>query len=329
MQFPLGSGQIPPLNLSDTSPFLDAAMRTTMLAVVMVTLCVMMVDADVKPQKDFNLQRFAGRWYRLGLAYDSPSFVPFRSKLRASMGLVTAMPNGNVNLTMWELTPLGCVTQVYNYERTNVAGQFSYFSTRRAQTARVDVLQKFKAFALSQHFPKESILTPPPAGKASPVLQDDLIPIQENFDLGQFMGKWNEVAVVSSCPYYMEDKRENPVIVALDLQYAMMLLLSTEQPSGTKTSNIKLYSRSKSVSAALLEDFKTLVRDHGLSDDAIIMNQNIGQCSGEQETNPVSTQPQRRVNGRPDRMHNAVIQVSLLLLAWTWTLQGPVHGNMA
>ncbi|KAL3041549.1 prostaglandin D2 synthase a [Trematomus bernacchii] len=175
-------------------------MRTTMLAVVMVTLCVMMVDADVKPQKDFNLQRFAGRWYRLGLAYDSPSFVPFRSKLRASMGLVTAMPNGNVNLTMWELTPLGCVTQVYNYERTNVAGQFSYFSTRhnmvkditvvdtnyseyavvlkhkvfnreytqvalygRAQTARVDVLQKFKAFALSQHFPKESILTPPPA----------------------------------------------------------------------------------------------------------------------------------------------------------------------
>ncbi|KAF3848942.1 hypothetical protein F7725_015439 [Dissostichus mawsoni] len=310
----------------------------------MVTLCVMMVDADVKPQKDFNLQRFAGRWYRLGLAYDSPSFVPFRSKLRASMGLVTAMPNGNVNLTMWELTPLGCVTQVYNYERTNVAGQFSYFSTRRAQTARVDVLQKFKAFALSQHFPKESILTPPPAGsdrmqgavslgsllvlglawmlQASPVLQDDLIPIQENFDLGQFMGKWNEVAVVSSCPYYMEDKRENPVIVALDLQYAMMLLLSTEQPSGTKTSNIKLYSRSKSVSAALLEDFKTLVRDHGLSDDAIIMNQNIGQCSGEQETNPVSTQPQRRVNGRPDRMHNAVIQVSLLLLAWTWTLQG-------
>ncbi|XP_033952289.1 protein AMBP [Pseudochaenichthys georgianus] len=31
---------------------------------------------------------------------------------------------------------------------------------------------------------------------------------------------------------------------------------------------------------------------------------------------------QRRVDGRPDRMHNAVIQVSLLLLAWTWTLQG-------
>lgn len=95
--------------------------------------------------------------------------------------------------------------------------------------------------------------------QAGPVLQDDLIPIQENFDLGQvsglkyrfysfvddkklgysfllhlfchlkcfalhyicllqFMGKWNEVAVVSSCPYYMDDKRENPVIVALDLQ---------------------------------------------------------------------------------------------------------------
>ncbi|KAK5851893.1 hypothetical protein PBY51_023410 [Eleginops maclovinus] len=168
--------------------------------------------------------------------------------------------------------------------------------------------------------------------QAGPVLQDALIPVQENFDLGRFMGKWYELAVVSTCPYYMQDKRENPVVVALDLQqvapdgnftmtsarfrngtckhrttnyrltdtpgrffhhvarfgadvdsfvvhsnydeYAMMLLLSTEKPSGIKTSKIKLYSRSLSVSAAVLEYFKRLVREHGLSDDAIIMNQN-------------------------------------------------------
>ncbi|XP_063746040.1 protein AMBP-like [Eleginops maclovinus] len=186
--------------------------------------------------------------------------------------------------------------------------------------------------------------------QAGPVLQDALIPVQENFDLGRFMGKWYELAVVSTCPYYMQDKRENPVVVALDLQqvapdgnftmtsarfrngtckhrttnyrltdtpgrffhhvarfgadvdsfvvhsnydeYAMMLLLSTEKPSGIKTSKIKLYSRSLSVSAAVLEYFKRLVREHGLSDDAIIMNQNKGECSGKQETNPVITQPQ-------------------------------------
>ncbi|XP_037609506.1 prostaglandin D2 synthase a [Sebastes umbrosus] len=176
-------------------------MRTTVaVAVVMVMSCVMMVDADVKPQRDFNLQLFAGRWYRVGLAYDSPHFTPFRDKLKASQGIVTALANGNVNLTMWDVTPYGCVRKVYNYEKTTVAGQFTYFSARhnmvkditvvdtnytdyavvlkhkvfnreytqvalygRSQTVRHDVVNKFKAFALSQGFPRDSILTPPAA----------------------------------------------------------------------------------------------------------------------------------------------------------------------
>ncbi|XP_069559718.1 neutrophil gelatinase-associated lipocalin isoform X1 [Brachyistius frenatus] len=177
-------------------------MRTTVGAVAMVMLCVLMVHADVKPQRDFNLQRFAGRWYRVGLAYDSPSFVPYRDKLRASMGTITPLPNGNVNLTMWDITPAGCRSKVYQYEKTSVPGQFTYFSTRhnmvkditvvdtnytdyalvlkhkvfnreytqvalygRSQRVRTDVIQKFKAFANSHGFPRESILTPPPAGE--------------------------------------------------------------------------------------------------------------------------------------------------------------------
>ncbi|XP_070845364.1 neutrophil gelatinase-associated lipocalin [Chaetodon trifascialis] len=180
-------------------------MRTTVATVVMVMLCMMMAQADVKPQRDFSLQRFAGKWYRVGLAYDSPSFVPYRDKLKASMGIVTALPNGNVNLTMWDATPLGCQSKVYQYEKTNVAGQFTYFSTRhnmvkditvvdtnytdyalvlkhkvfnreytqvalygRSQSVRNNVIQRFKAFALSQGFSRESILTPPPAENCPP-----------------------------------------------------------------------------------------------------------------------------------------------------------------
>lgn len=48
--------------------------------------------------------QFAGKWYRVGLAYDSASFVPYRDKLKASMGIITALPCGNVNLTMWDAT---------------------------------------------------------------------------------------------------------------------------------------------------------------------------------------------------------------------------------
>ncbi|KAM7393037.1 hypothetical protein PAMA_007926 [Pampus argenteus] len=180
-------------------------MRTTVAVVVMVMLCLMMVHADVKPQRDFNLQRFAGKWYRVGLAYDSPGFVPYRDKIKASMGIITPQANGNVNLTMWDVTPAGCQSKLYYYEKTTVPGQFTYFSTRhnmvkditvvdtnyseyavvlkhkvfnreytqvalygRAQRVKIDVIQKFKAFALSQGFPRESILTPPPAENCPP-----------------------------------------------------------------------------------------------------------------------------------------------------------------
>ncbi|XP_068430276.1 protein AMBP-like [Clinocottus analis] len=184
-----------------------------------------------------------------------------------------------------------------------------------------------------------------------PVLQEPFNLTQENFDLAQFMGKWYEVAVVSTCPHYMQRKRGNPIIVALKLQhvasddnftmtatsfrngscqqmstdydltstpgrffhhiarfeadvdsfvvhsnydeYAMILLLSVEKPSGNKTTSFKLYSRSMSVRAAVLEDFKTLVRQHGGRDDAIIMNQDKGVCvPGERVTQPVTAQPQ-------------------------------------
>lgn len=35
----------------------------------------------------------------------------------------------------------------------------------------------------------------------------------------QFMGRWYEVAVVSTCPHYLQRKSGNPVIVALELQH--------------------------------------------------------------------------------------------------------------
>ncbi|XP_068608691.1 protein AMBP [Brachionichthys hirsutus] len=169
---------------------------------------------------------------------------------------------------------------------------------------------------------------------------------QENFDLSRFMGKWYEAMVVSTCPYYMQRKRRDPVILELDLQhvasegnftltsstfwngtckqtstkhdltdtpgrffhhvarfgadvdsfvvhsnydeYAMMVLIGTERPLGIKTTTFKLYSRTLNVTAAVLDDFKTLVRQHGTSDSAIIINKIKGECvPGEQVEDPV------------------------------------------
>lgn len=51
------------------------------------------------------------------------------------------------------------------------------------------------------------------------VFPENLNFTQENFVLSQFMGKWYEVAVASTCPHYMQRKRGNPVTVALELTH--------------------------------------------------------------------------------------------------------------
>ncbi|XP_024860488.1 protein AMBP-like isoform X2 [Kryptolebias marmoratus] len=167
-------------------------------------------------------------------------------------------------------------------------------------------------------------------------LHNDLILTQENFEFQQFVGRWYETAVVSTCPHYMLRRQANPVVVALELknvtsegnftmtastfrngscketstvysltntpgrffhlvtrfsadvdsfvvhtnynEYAMILQLSTEKPSGNKTTIVKLYSRTMNVSPPVLDRFKTLVGQHGMSEDAVIMNQYRGDC---------------------------------------------------
>lgn len=48
----------------------------------------------------------------------------------------------------------------------------------------------------------------------------------------QFMGKWYEVAVVSSCPHYMKRKSVNPVVATVHLQHA------ASAPNVEKTSTV-------------------------------------------------------------------------------------------
>ncbi|XP_062333555.1 prostaglandin D2 synthase a [Osmerus eperlanus] len=180
-------------------------MRMALMTVAAAMLCWVGVCANVQPKRDFDLRKFAGKWYRVGLAYDSQGFAPYRDKLRVGMGILTPYANGNVNLTMWEVTPAGCRSMLYTYERSSVPGRFTYFSTRhnkvkditvvdtnyteyalvlkhkkmereytqvalygRSQRVKPEVIQKFKDFSLSRGFPQEAILTPPPAEENCP-----------------------------------------------------------------------------------------------------------------------------------------------------------------
>lgn len=148
------------------------------------------------------------------------------------------------------------------------------------------------------------------------------------------MGRWFEVAVVSTCPNFMRRKKTNSAIVVWTVQssasmdnitvmatrndsckttstnysltdtpgkffyhvpkfdadvdvfvvdidyveYALMGLVSTERSAANKTLILKLYSRSKNVTETVKEKFKTLARQQGINDKAIIENQDTGHC---------------------------------------------------
>ncbi|XP_065140449.1 lipocalin-15 isoform X1 [Paramisgurnus dabryanus] len=151
----------------------------------------------IEPQSDFDLVKFAGEWYRVGLADESTFFAMFKSQLMVSKGSLKPDANGNANLTMWTMRPYGCSISVYTYEKTDVPGAFTYFSNRhkiikditvvetnytdyslvlkykgmdkeytqlalygRSATPTPEVIEKFRSFALTLGFSEESIVTP-------------------------------------------------------------------------------------------------------------------------------------------------------------------------
>ncbi|XP_067289156.1 prostaglandin D2 synthase a isoform X2 [Pseudorasbora parva] len=175
------------------------------LVTIFLLMLLTVIHAKVQPQENFDLQKFAGKWYRVGLAYESPGFVSHRSRLTISMGIVEPKENGDVNMTMWSLMSSRCQRKVYVYEKTSVPGVFNYYSTRhrrvkdvtvvetnyteyalvlkhkkmnkeftqvslygRTKKLRVDVMEKFRAYATARGFSKESILTPPAAKGCPP-----------------------------------------------------------------------------------------------------------------------------------------------------------------
>ncbi|XP_068430577.1 protein AMBP-like [Clinocottus analis] len=77
-------------------------------------------------------------------------------------------------------------------------------------------------------------------------------------------------------------------------EYAIVMT-SKEKTSGEKSTSIKLYSRTMAVRDTVLDDFKTLVRQQGMSDDTVIIKQDKGDCvPGEVVAEPsVQPEPQR------------------------------------
>ncbi|KAL4623122.1 prostaglandin-H2 D-isomerase-like [Arapaima gigas] len=180
-------------------------MKLALVLFPLTVIHVYCVSPDVKPQDDFDVQKFAGKWYRVAVAYNSPTFASYKDKIRMSVMLLTPQENGDVNATIWKQKSSGCRNKTLTYKTTAVPGKFTYFSSYhqkakeiivaetdyneyavvvkykvstkefphlslygRAEKPRPELMEKFKEFSLSQGLPKELVLVLPPAQDCLP-----------------------------------------------------------------------------------------------------------------------------------------------------------------
>ncbi|KAK3521502.1 hypothetical protein QTP70_007973 [Hemibagrus guttatus] len=77
-------------------------------------------------------------------------------------------------------------------------------------------------------------------------------------------------------------------------EYALVVMFK-QQRGGNKTTSVKLYGRKKELRPSLVEDFKTLVAEQGMSADTISISENKGDCvPGEQTATQTEVQKRMR-----------------------------------
>ncbi|XP_056146539.1 protein AMBP-like [Lampris incognitus] len=74
-------------------------------------------------------------------------------------------------------------------------------------------------------------------------------------------------------------------------EYAIVIM-SKVKSSGENSTSVKLLSRTMDVRDTVLDDFKTLVREQGMSDDNIIIKRNKGECVPGEKVEEPSAPPQ-------------------------------------
>ncbi|XP_037340533.2 protein AMBP-like [Pungitius pungitius] len=94
-------------------------------------------------------------------------------------------------------------------------------------------------------------------------------------------------------------------------EYAI-LIMSKQKASGCNSTSVKLYSRTTAVRDTVLDDFKTLVSEQGMSEDSVVIKQDKGDCvPGELVAEPSTPpEPQRMKRNLVPSLETADIESS-------------------
>ncbi|XP_014012593.1 lipocalin [Salmo salar] len=103
-----------------------------MLRMMGVLLCAALVACvDVMPQKDFNLEKMAGRWWIVGFATNAQWFVSHKADMKMGTSVMLPTARGDLDLTYTNLNADGtCWRMTHLAKKTDIPGRFTFTSQR-------------------------------------------------------------------------------------------------------------------------------------------------------------------------------------------------------
>ncbi|KAI1891241.1 hypothetical protein AGOR_G00141750 [Albula goreensis] len=113
-------------------------------------LCAVCNSAEVLPQKDFNLQGMAGKWYLIGFATNAQWFTNKKSEMKMGTANIVPTAGGDLDLSYANLNSDGsCWRMTHLAKKTDTPGRFTFRSQRWGNDNDMRVVDvKYDQYAL-------------------------------------------------------------------------------------------------------------------------------------------------------------------------------------
>ncbi|NWU98277.1 LIPO protein, partial [Upupa epops] len=117
-------------------------MHPTLLAILgLALLGSLRAQDDVPVQDDFQQDQLTGRWYGIGLASNSPWFKEKKHLMKMCTTIISATPDGNLEVTSTYPKGDHCEKRNSLYMKTEQPGRFSYTSPRWGSNHSIRVVE--------------------------------------------------------------------------------------------------------------------------------------------------------------------------------------------
>ncbi|KYO23101.1 lipocalin-15 isoform B [Alligator mississippiensis] len=100
-------------------------MEAMLLNIGLALLCVLKTQAEVPVQPDFDLKKFTGTWHIVVGASNCPVFLSMKEIMKTSVAIITAMPGGDLTLTVGFPLPDACQKIEMHLKSTGQPGHYT------------------------------------------------------------------------------------------------------------------------------------------------------------------------------------------------------------